>query len=91
MPKSINIIKHDANKAFLYGVQYSTYHPDTDYGDTLEEMSTLKSTMKTNLKSRTIYRPADFPAFIYECKVSESLDYLDSLPMDIQRNASLEI
>lgn len=83
----INIIKHDANKAFLYGVQYSTYHSDTDYGDTLEEMFDVEIDDEDELEKEAerFIGQQIFQHLFMNAKVSESLDYLDSLPMDIQQ------
>ena len=33
----INILRHDANKAFLYGVSYASQTGDEDYRDQLED------------------------------------------------------
>ncbi|CDZ99078.1 hypothetical protein BN1048_00197 [Jeotgalicoccus saudimassiliensis] len=82
----INIIKHDANKAFLYGVQYSNYDPESNYDDTLEEMFDVEIEDENELEKEAerFIGQQIFQHLFMNAKVSEALEYLDSLPMNIQ-------
>ena len=85
----INIIKHDANKAFLYGVQYSNHHPDSDYDSTLEEMFDVEIDDEKELEKEAerFIGQQIFQHLFMNAKVDDSLAYLDSLPVEIQEES----
>ena len=82
----INILRHDANKAFLYGVSYASQTGDEDYRDQLEDMFDVEIEDEDELKKEAerIIGQQIFQHLFMNARVDESLDYLNTLSYDIQ-------
>lgn len=82
----LNIIRQDANKAFLYGVSYAAYSEDNSYRQQLEEMFEVEIDNEAELEKEAerIIGQQIFQHLFMNAKVEEALDYLTTLPNDIQ-------
>lgn len=82
----LNIIRQDANKAFLYGVSYAAYSDDQSYRQQLEEMFDVEIDDEVELEKEAerIIGQQIFQHLFMNARVEEGLDYLTTLPGEIQ-------
>lgn len=82
----IHVITQDANKAFLYGIQYANHRPEKNYADTLEDMFDVDvdSEEEVAAEAERFVGQQIFQHLFMNAKVDAALDYLSSLPMHIQ-------
>lgn len=82
----INIMKHDSNKAFLYGMQYATLRPEKNYEDTLLEMFDvdIEAEEAVEVEAERFVGQQIFQHLFMNAKIEEALDYLSSLPLSLQ-------
>ncbi|GAA3733792.1 tetratricopeptide repeat protein [Salinicoccus jeotgali] len=81
------IINNDANKAFLFGVQYVKYEPDSGYDEELEEMFEVSIHDEEEVEREAARFTAQhlFQHLFMNARIEEALEFLSTVPEDIRK------
>lgn len=80
------IIMNDANKAFLFGMEYVKHYPEEDYQDELERLFdvAVEDENEVEKEAERFVGHHIFQHLFMNARIEEALDYLSQVPVEIQ-------
>ncbi|TVT26783.1 hypothetical protein FO441_12305 [Salinicoccus cyprini] len=80
------IIMNDPNKAFLFGVEYVKYAPDSGYDEELEQMFEVSIQDEDEVEREATRFTGQhlFQHLFMNARIEEALDFLSTIPISIQ-------